>query len=78
MKQKWLFSFTALLIIFITLDLLVVSRHIPIEFPWSYIPGFFALFGFIGCLAIIYGAKLLDRYWLQRDEDYYDQNDEHE
>lgn len=78
MKRNWFWVFIPLLIIFIILDLLLVSGHIHIEFPWSHIPGFFSLFGLFGCLAIIYGAKLLGHFWLQRDEDYYDKDDEHE
>lgn len=42
------------------------------EFWWSHLPVFFALMGFLGCVAIIYTAKLLGHYWLQRKEDYYD------
>jgi hypothetical protein len=41
------------------------------EFWWSDIYGFFALFGFVGCLAIIVVAKLVLGPLLQRDEDYY-------
>ena len=78
MKRKWLLAFMATLIIFIILDVLVVMGHAHFVFPWSHIPGFFSLFGFLGCLAIIYGAKLLGHFWLQRGEDYYDKDDEHE
>ena len=78
MKRNWLLAFIPVLIIFIVLDLLLASGHVHIEFPWSHVPGFFSLFGFLGCLAIIYGAKLLGHYWLQRGEDYYDKNDKHE
>ena len=78
MKRRWLLISIATLIAFVILDLLIVIGHVHIEFPWSNIPGFFSLFGFLGCLAIIYGAKLLGHQWLQRDEDYYDRDDEHE
>lgn len=78
MKRNWLIAAAATLIIFIILDLLVVSGHVHIVFPWSHVPGFFSFFGFLGCLAIIYGAKLLGHCWLQRDEDYYGKDYEHE
>ena len=78
MKRNLLIASIAILIVAIILDVLVVSGHVHVKFPWSNIPGFFSLFGFLGCLAIIYGAKLLGHFWLQRDEDYYDKNDEHE
>ena len=42
------------------------------EFWWSHLPVFFALLGFIGCVAMIYISRWLGRYWLQRKEDYYD------
>jgi hypothetical protein len=41
-------------------------------FGWTHFNGFFAILGFIGCIAIIYVAKWLGHYWLQRKEDYYD------
>ena len=39
---------------------------------WSAIPGFFALFGFFGCLLIIVFSKFLGRILLYKREDYYD------
>jgi hypothetical protein len=42
------------------------------EYWWSHIPGFLALFGLTGCLAIIALAKYVLGPWLQRDENYYD------
>jgi len=74
MKRIWIMVFVSLLVIFVLLDLLIVSGHVHIEFPWSHIAGFFSLFGFIGCLAIIGLAKLLGHCWLQRKEDYYNKN----
>lgn len=38
---------------------------------WAPIPGFFAVFGFVVCLALAFFAKGLGKYWLQRGEDYY-------
>lgn len=43
------------------------------EFWWSPIYGFFALFGFSGCLAIVLAAKYVLAPWLQRDESYYEE-----
>lgn len=78
MKRIWLLAFIVMLVIFILLDLLLVSGHVHIEFPWSHIAGFFSLFGFIGCLMIIGFAKLLGHYWLQREENHYDKHDDNE
>lgn len=39
---------------------------------WGAIPGFFALFGFIGCVLLIVIAKFLGGLFLYQREDYYD------
>ena len=78
MKRVWALIFISVLVIFILLDLLLVRGHVHIEFPWSHIAGFFSLFGFIGCLAIVAVAKLLGHYWLQRKEDYYNKRGDDE
>ncbi|MCK9363864.1 MAG: hypothetical protein M0P74_09755 [Syntrophales bacterium] len=41
---------------------------------WSAIPGFFALFGFLGCLLLIVFSKFIGRLFLYKREDYYDGN----
>lgn len=41
------------------------------SFWWSKVPGFFAVFGFFGCIAIILGSKLLGKFWLKKKEHYY-------
>ena len=41
-------------------------------FWWSHLIVFFALVGFLGCIVMIFVAKWLGHYWLQRKEDYYD------
>jgi drug/metabolite transporter (DMT)-like permease len=55
-------------IMLILLDF-IVHRHISIE--WESLPGFYGLFGFIACVAIVLIAILL-RKALRRSEDYYD------
>jgi uncharacterized membrane protein len=77
-KRVWVLISISMLIIFVLLDFLLVSGHVHIEFPWSHIAGFFSLFGFIGCLAIVAVAKLLGHYWLQRKEDYYNKRGDDE
>jgi len=39
---------------------------------WNAISLFFSLFGFVGCVAIIYLSKWLGAVLLQRKEEYYD------
>ena len=58
-------------IVLILLDF-IVHRHISIE--WERLPAFYALFGFIACVAIVLIAILL-RKALRRREDYYDVDD---
>lgn len=33
---------------------------------------FFAVYGFVGCVVIIYASKAAGKYWLQRNPDYYE------
>ncbi len=42
---------------------------------WYAVPGFFALMGLLGCMAIVVISKLLGHYWLQKREDYYGQDE---
>ena len=39
---------------------------------WNRIPAFFALFGFLGCVAIIFFAKSLGKLFLRKGVEYYD------
>lgn len=76
MKRTWITVFIAALILSFVADFLLRQGHG--EFPWSRILGFFALFGFVCCVAIVIVSKLIGHYWLQRKEDYYDRNDSDE
>ena len=52
--------------------LLVVDFFIPKHgtFPCEGVPDFFAVYGFISCVLLIYIAKIL-RLFIRRKEDYY-------
>ena len=41
------------------------------HFPWGEQPFFFAAYGFVACVGVIFVSKLL-RFFLKRDEDYYE------
>ena len=41
------------------------------HFFWQKLPVFEALFGFIGCIVVVFVAKFLGRFLLQKKEDYY-------
>jgi hypothetical protein len=61
MRTLWLVIVVSLLIS-VTADF-VLGRDVP---------GFAALFGLLGCVAIILASKALGAQLLQRREDYYD------
>jgi hypothetical protein len=44
--------------------------HKHSEFPWEGAPNFFAAYGFVSCVFLIFIAKIL-RKFLKRDESYY-------
>ena len=52
--------------------LLAVDFFIPkhAELPWEEAPAFYAAYGFVACVSLIFIAKLL-RSLVKRDEDYY-------
>jgi len=39
---------------------------------WNHVPGFYALWGFGGCVVIIAVSKWLGKRFVQQKEDYYD------
>ena len=45
--------------------------HRHIEHPLENLPGFYAVFGFVGCVSLVLVAKELRR-WVKRRKDYYD------
>ena len=47
----------------------IVHRHSA--HPWDKLPSFYALYGFVGCVALVVAAKVLRR-WVMRGEDYYE------
>jgi len=57
--------------ILILLDF-VVHRHV--SHPWEQLLGFYSIYGFIGCVSIVFGSKWL-RILVKRDEDYYDRDE---
>jgi hypothetical protein len=40
------------------------------EFPWEDVPEFYAAYGFVSCVLLIFIARIL-RWWVKRDENYY-------
>lgn len=64
--RKYFYFF---LVALLAVDVLFVPKHG--HFSWEDAPFFFAAYGFIGCVALIFIAKGL-RFLVRRKRDYYD------
>ena len=71
-KQENVKRFLAIFYISLVV-LLIIDFFIPkhAEFPWEGAPDFFAVYGFVSCILLIFIAKAL-RLFVKRDETYYD------
>lgn len=49
--------------------------HVHARFDWDGVFGFYAVFGFLACAAMVVAAKVLGA-WLKRPEDYYGRDDD--
>jgi len=56
------------LVLLLAIDLFIPKHG---HFAWEEAPFFFAAYGFIGCVSLIFIAKVL-RLLVKRKEDYYD------
>lgn len=50
----------------------ILGQFIEHRYWWEAIPGFFAAFGFVGSLLLIFGAKALSNLLIAKKPDYYD------
>jgi len=66
--KKVLRVFYVLCVVLLAADF-VLHRHVMHN--WEKLPGFYAIFGFVACTALVIVAKEM-RKVLMRDEDYYD------
>lgn len=66
--KRFLLFFYAVLVLLLIIDFFI-PKHA--DFPWEGATNFFALYGFVSCVLLIFIAKLL-RIVIKRDEDYYD------
>lgn len=69
--KKW--HWIALGVAFI-ISLILEFGFMEIKNPhwWNHIPTFYAIWGFVSCVAIIYISKWLGKLFILSDEDYYD------
>lgn len=66
--KRLLYVVYAICIVLVLLDF-VIHRHI--YHSWESLFGFYAIYGFVGCVVLVLVAKWM-RTFLMRDEDYYD------
>jgi len=73
-EKKYLFRMLYVCLVASVLAGVLVHLFMPSHaaFVWQEIPGFSAIYGFVGCILIIVVSKALGHYWLQKEEDYYD------
>jgi hypothetical protein len=62
-------SFFSSLVILLVIEFFV---HQHPHFPWEGWPAFYAVFGFVACVALVLAAKYILRPLMKRREDYYD------
>lgn len=67
--QRFLIIFYGSLVVLLLVDPFI---HKHGEFEWEGVPGFFAAYGFVSCVLLIFVARILRRF-VKRDEDYYQQ-----
>ncbi|MBW1681473.1 MAG: hypothetical protein JRJ35_06210 [Deltaproteobacteria bacterium] len=67
--KRLLICFYVSLGILLLVDLLV---HKHPNFGWEKWPEFYAVFGFVACVALVVAAKYILRPLVKRSEDYYD------
>lgn len=69
--NKWIWIVSALILgVTLVLEFLYLGDYD--SHWWNAIPGFYAIWGFAGCAAIIYSAKWIAKKLLNRDLSYYD------
>jgi len=65
------------LVVSVLVEVLIRFFHLAdthAAFLWQEVPGFSAIYGFIGCILIIVVSKALGHHWLQKEEDYYEKH----
>jgi len=71
--KRWLFiALVGALALSFVADLLLRGAHGHGKFWWHELYGFDLLFGFLGCLALVWVSRALGKHLVQRGEDYYD------
>ncbi len=66
--KRFLGIFYLSLVVLLIIDFFI---HKHGEFPWEDAPNFFAVYGFVSCVLLIFIAKVL-RIFIKRDENHYE------
>lgn len=66
--KRLLTGFYVLCVVLLLLDF-VIDRHV--YHPWENLWGFYPIYGFVGCVVLVFVAKWM-RTFLMRSEDYYE------
>jgi len=69
-----LFALFSACILVVLLDFLFLTGRFDKHayFEWENWPGFYAIYGFIGCVVLVLISKYVLRPLVKRDEDYYE------
>lgn len=74
-NMKWFFRiFYGILMFFVVIDFVFpfLFGHKHADFAWESWPAFYAVFGFVAFVILVFGAKYILRPLVKRREDYYD------
>ena len=66
--KRFLLVFYICLIVLLLIDPFIDKHG---DFEWENTPAFFAAYGFVSCVLLIFIAKIM-RFFIKRDENYYD------
>ena len=66
--KRLLTIFYISLVVLLVVDFFI---HKHADFPWEEAPNFFAVYGYVSCVLLIFIAKLM-RIFIKRDEKYYE------
>lgn len=67
--KGFLYSFFAILLLLLVIDFFI---HKHPSFAWEEWPQFYAVYGFVACVALVLVAKYILRPLVKRREDYYE------
>jgi len=73
MKRMWLSTLVLSGGLIVLLDL-IYQHHAHAAFWWHLTPAFDLLYGFVGCVGMVLITKWLGHAGLQRDENFYEDN----